>query len=279
MPMPPLPATALGVLLLLAAVATAPFPLEAAQSVGDEPQELVQVEVASVGVDLASAAPLALLHSDWENVLPIWIGEAEAVAIARALQGMTVPRPMTHDLLVGVMETLGGTLEEVRVTEIRDATFYGLLRIRTAGGIREVDTRPSDALALAVRTQARILVAPELLEDVPEVEFLSAEGGNPIVRIRGVTVGASDGEAGWALADPPQGVRVLHAASDVQARGLQRGDVVTRVEGRATREPLDFLEAMRDQRGTGAVSVTRIRDGAEDTIQLPPRRGPARTGQ
>jgi uncharacterized protein len=279
MPMPPLPATALGVLLLLAAVATAPFPLEAAQSVGDEPQELVQVEVASVGVDLASAAPLALLHSDWENVLPIWIGEAEAVAIARALQGMTVPRPMTHDLLVGVMETLGGTLEEVRVTEIRDATFYGLLRIRTAGGIREVDTRPSDALALAVRTQARILVAPQLLEDVPEVEFLSAEGGNPIVRIRGVTVGASDGEAGWALADPPQGVRVLHAASDVQARGLQRGDVVTRVEGRATREPLDFLEAMRDQRGTGAVSVTRIRDGAEDTIQLPPRRGPARTGQ
>lgn len=279
MPMPPVPAAALGSFLLLAAVATAPTPLEGAQSGGDEPQDLVRVEVASVGVDLASAAPLALLHSDWENVLPIWIGEAEAVAIARALQGMTVPRPMTHDLLVGVIETLGGTLEEVRVTEIRDATFYGILRIRTAEGIREVDTRPSDALALAVRTQARILVAPALLVDIPEVEFLSAEGGNPIVRIRGVTVGASDGEAGWALADPPQGVRVLHAASEVQARGLQRGDVVTRVEGRATREPLDFLEAMRDQRGTGAVSVTRVRDGAEDTIQLPPRRGPARTGQ
>lgn len=248
-----------------------------------ESRQLVQVEVASVGVDLASAAPLALLHSDWENVLPIWIGDAEAVAIARALQGVSVPRPMTHDLLVGVMETLGGTLEEIQITEIREATFYGVLRIRTAGGIREVDTRPSDALALAVRTRARIFVAPELLENIPEVEFLSAEGGNPIVRVRGITVGAIEGESrrsgSGAAAGATQGVRVLHAASEVEARGLQRGDVVTRVADRATRQPLDFLEAMRDQRDAGAIQVTRIRDGAEDTIQLPPRRGPARTGQ
>lgn len=246
-------------------------------------RQLVQVEVASVGVDLASATPLALLHSDWENVLPIWIGDGEAVAIARALQGSTVPRPMTHDLLVGVIATLGGSLEEVRVTEIRDATFYGVLRIRTAGGVLEVDSRPSDALALAVRTQARILVAPELLEDIPEVEFLSAEGGSPIVRVRGITVGGTEGgmrpQGGAATPEGSRGVRVLHTASEIEARGLQRGDVITRVGDRATPEPLDFLEAMRDQRDAGAIQVIRIRDGAEDTIQLPPRRGPARTGQ
>ncbi len=240
-----------------------------------EARQMVSVEVASVGVDLATAAPLALLHSDWENVLPIWIGDGEAVAIARALQGMSPPRPMTHDLLVGVMETLGGTLEEVRITEVREATFYGILRIRTAGGVREVDTRPSDALALAVRTGARILVAPELLTEVPEVEFLSAEGGSPIVRVRGITVGAIDPDAPRQAGE---GVRVLHAAPEVEARGLRRGDMVTRVDDRPTRQPLDFLEAMRD-RQAGAIRLVRVRDGEEGEIQLPPRREPARTGE
>ena len=279
MSMQPTPAAALRASALLLILGLTPLAGAAQQ----ESRQLVQVEVASVGVDLASATPLALLHSDWENVLPIWIGDAEAVAIARVLQGTSVPRPMTHDLLVGVIATLGGSLEEVRITEIRDATFYGVLRIRTAGGVREVDSRPSDALALAVRTQARILVAPELLEDIPEVEFLSSEGGSPIVRVRGITVGGSEGETrrqgGGAAPEGTQGVRVLHAAAEVEARGLRRGDVIIRVADRATREPLDFLEAMRDQREAGAIQVIRIRDGAEETIRLPPRRGPARTGQ
>lgn len=238
----------------------------------------VTVQVASVGVDLASGEPLALLHSDWEALLPIWIGEIEAVAIARALQGVEVPRPMTHDLLVDVVAALGGTIEELEVAAIREATYLGILRIRTADGVREVDTRPSDGLALAVRTGARIRVARPLLEGAPDVDFLSSEGGAPIVRIRGITAGSPrDGDAARFDLPDRDGVVVLHVTSAIEARGLRRGDLVVRAAGAEVRNPSDLLEALT-RTGSGGVEIVRLRDGTEETIQVPPRRGPGRVG-
>jgi uncharacterized protein len=224
--------------------------------------DFVEVDVASVGVELQSREPLALLHSEWEQVLPIWIGELEASAIAQALQGVDFPRPLTHDLLVSVMGTLDGTLEEVRVTELRGGTYIGVLVVRTPDGVHEIDTRPSDGLALAVRTNARILVARNLLEEAPDLDFIAAAGGEPVIRYRGVTLGP--------------GAEVLHVTAEVERRDLRRGDRITAVRDRAIDNPIAFLEIALDQ--SSSFPVDRVRDGEVETILLPAPRQPGRIG-
>ncbi len=263
-----LPAMGAGLMLGAGlAVSAATAPPAGAQLADDA---FIEVEVASIGVELYSREPLALLHSDWNEVLPIWIGEIEAAAIIQALQGVDFPRPLTHDLLVSVIDELNGTLEEVRVTELRQNTYFGLLRIRTPDGMREIDTRPSDALALAVRTNARILVHRELVELAPELDFIAASGGAPVVRLRGVTLGSPAG--GRA------GAEVLHVTPEIEARGLEAGDRILEVAGEAIDGPFEFLETIMEVRGSSSIEVLRSRDGVEETILLPPPRGEVRIG-
>jgi uncharacterized protein len=250
--------------IVLALVPTA-MPAQAQDATG----AYVTVEVATVGVELTTGAPLALLRSGWDEVLPIWIGEVEAQAIARALAGTEVPRPMTHDLMVGVITRLGGTLEEIRVTELRDETFLGLLRIRTATGVEEVDTRPSDALALAVRTGARVRVARALLANLPDLDFMSVEGGGSVARIRGITVGESDAP----------GVEVLHLATGFTGRGLEVGDRIVSVEGNAVASPAALVRAVAGRPASQGLAVERERDGRTEEVRLPPRSGPPVVGE
>jgi uncharacterized protein len=241
----------------------APAPLLAQEA----PPEFVTVEVATVGVELSTGAPLALLRSGWAEVLPIWIGENEAAAIARAVTSTPMPRPMTHDLMVGMLGRLGATLEEVRVTELRDDTFIGLLVLRVDGGLVEVDARPSDALALAVRTGARVQVARALLANLPDLDFISLEGAGSVARIRGITVGEAEG-----------GVAVLHMAPEVAGRGLEPGDRIRSVAGRPVASPSDLVQGVARFPENATIEVERVRDGSVETVRLLPRRPPDRVG-
>ncbi len=113
---------------------------------------------------MPSNNPIVLLReSDGERYLPIWIGAVEATAIAFAQQGVVPPRPLTHDLLKDILEATGNVLSEVRITEMSDGVFYALLVLDT--GI-EIGARPSDSIALALRTGARIVCAEELLDEI-----------------------------------------------------------------------------------------------------------------
>ena len=96
--------------------------------------------------------------------LPIWIGPAEADAIAVKLQDLSVPRPLTHDLLRTVIDVLGGSIRRIEVTDLNNDTFFAKIHIDVGGEIKEIDCRPSDAVALAVRVDVRIFVAEEVLE-------------------------------------------------------------------------------------------------------------------
>jgi bifunctional DNase/RNase len=121
-----------------------------------------QLEVIGVRVEMPSNTPIVLLRdSESGKYLPIWIGAGEASAISLAQQGVVPPRPLTHDLLADVITTLGASVAEVRITELRDGVFYACVSF--ADG-REVSARPSDAIALALRTGAGIVGAPEVLE-------------------------------------------------------------------------------------------------------------------
>ena len=127
---------------------------------------MVEVRLSAVRVDLQSNTPVLLLTEaeGLGRTLPIFIGAPEATAIAFAIQGVTPPRPMTHDLLRDVVEALGAHLERVVITELRSATYYAELQLQRGDGPLSVSSRPSDAVALAVRMGSPLYVADDLME-------------------------------------------------------------------------------------------------------------------
>ena len=122
-----------------------------------------EVDVMGVRVEMPSNQPIVLLREvTGERYLPIWIGAVEATAIAFAQQGVVPPRPLTHDLLKDVLEATGNQLAEVRITDVKDGVFYALLVFASG---TEVSARPSDSIALALRTGTKIVCAEEVLDD------------------------------------------------------------------------------------------------------------------
>ncbi|MDP9318650.1 MAG: bifunctional nuclease family protein, partial [Actinomycetota bacterium] len=101
---------------------------------------------------------------------PIWIGHPEAAAILMKLQGTPTPRPMTHDLVTDMLGELNASVSRVAVTELRENTFYAQITLQVNGSEIEIDSRPSDAIALAVRADAKIFVADEVIDD-SAIEF------------------------------------------------------------------------------------------------------------
>ena len=123
-----------------------------------------EVTVAGVTIDPASKSPVVVLREpETGNVVPIWIGLLEANAIALALEGTELPRPMTHDLMKSILQVTGTRLRSVEIADIRENTYFALLHIERNGESVLVDARPSDAIALALRCGARIMVSETVL--------------------------------------------------------------------------------------------------------------------
>ena len=136
------------------------------------------MELLGVRVELPANTPVVMLREDGaasSRVLPILIGGPEASAIHSAMEGIVPPRPLTHDLMVNVLQALSASLEKVVITDVREHTFYAELHLTTPGGALVVSSRPSDAIALAVRTDAPIFAAESLLDEAA-VEVPDDEG-------------------------------------------------------------------------------------------------------
>ena len=125
-----------------------------------------EAEVKALLVEPMNNSPVILLKDrNSTKAMPIWIGEAEAMSIALELQGQTFPRPLSHDLMKELLEALGGTLERVVISNLKEGTFYATLYVRTPDGeVKEIDARPSDSVALALRTRSPIYIADEVFE-------------------------------------------------------------------------------------------------------------------
>jgi bifunctional DNase/RNase len=118
-----------------------------------------------VSFDMVGKQPIVLLKTaDGNRFLPIWIGHPEAAAILMRLQAKETPRPMTHDLFTDVLGTIGAEIVQIAVTDLRDNTFYARITLRSDGSTYEIDSRPSDAIALAVRCDAPIFAADDVIE-------------------------------------------------------------------------------------------------------------------
>lgn len=126
---------------------------------------LIEVKVQSLGLDRNTNNPVVILREcEGSRILPIWIGPGEASAIAVQMASMEFPRPLTHDLLAAVLGGLGGTLERINITRMEGDTYYAEMIIRRNGEVFSVDARPSDSIAVALRTDARIFADQDLLE-------------------------------------------------------------------------------------------------------------------
>jgi uncharacterized protein len=244
-------------LLMLAAVCTAcscarHAPPDPAAEVG--PGE-IEVKVVSVGIDDTTQARFVMLSSvDQEHQLPILVGDREADAIARALQGVQLERPFTHDLMKAIIQANGERVDCVSISDLRDEVYYATIYMN--GGKTKIDSRPSDAIALAANFGAPIFVASKLFEnEAPRT-----------ATAMGITVE----ELTPPLAQyfhASRGVLIADLDASAARNGIERGDIITQVGMHAVGSPAEFArEASTEAGGTVVLRVSH--DGAEHNVSF-----------
>jgi len=250
--------------------------------------EMVQVKVQRVGFDPVSRSPVILLLDEAKTrLMPIWIGQAEARAIELELRGEPAPRPLTHDLLKNILVQVGVEFEKVVVNELKDSTYYARIHLSRAGVPLEIDSRPSDAIALALRFERPIFVAKGLLESAfaVEAENQQARHGPASVHIAGLTVQDISADlARYFQLDDTSGVLVadVDTAGQIGQIGqpgtvreqLQRGDIILTVAGQTIHNIAEFQDKMGGQANQPgesgqAVAMQIQRDGKAFGISFP----------
>ncbi len=139
---------------------------------------MIEMNVQGITLDPVTNMPIVVLKGkDSNDVLPIWIGVFEANAIAMQLEGVSRPRPMTHDLITNLIKEMSGRVEYIHIHDLRDNTYYAEISIIKDGEVLKIDARPSDAINIALRTGAPIFVSPEVLKEasVEEKEEIHEE--------------------------------------------------------------------------------------------------------
>jgi bifunctional DNase/RNase len=133
---------------------------------------MIEMNIKGLMVDPITNMPIIILRDpDGDKVLPIWVGVFEANAIALQIENIQTPRPMTHDLLRNVIQDLQATVEKVVVYDLKENTFYAMIHLQTPAGQVTIDARPSDAIALALRTRAPIMVEEKVIDNAKTVDF------------------------------------------------------------------------------------------------------------
>ncbi len=144
--------------------------------------QLVPMSIKGLMLDPVSNSPIVVLKDEAEKFfLPIWVGIFEANAIALQLENVTTPRPMTHDLLRNMISELDARVIRVVINDLRDSTFFAQIRLITGERTLELDARPSDAIALALRTEAPIFVAQSVLD---QAQTITPDGDDPDEKVK-----------------------------------------------------------------------------------------------
>lgn len=227
----------------------------------------VRMEVRRVVMDPANQTPVVVLEGEG-RLLPIWIGTAEAASIALALEGKPLPRPNTHDMVRNLLQGLGAALERVTITELRDSTYFAVITVKAGQRRIPVDSRPSDAIAVALRTGAPIYATAEVLSG----SLPSDDPDRPHGFTRTMGMHLQDLTAELAklfAAKLREGVLVSHveSGSPASALGFRRGDVIVGVGGKTVRNTRELETVLRSP----APHAFRIRrDGEPVTLVMSP---------
>jgi len=257
-------------LLLLAAVVAAcscgRSPFNSSASAKPSPDD-VRVQVARVGFDDQTGSNYVLLLDETESrELPIMIGESEATAILLALHGIKPQRPFTHELIRSIIGQTGNSVDRIVIGDMRDEIYFATIYMD--GGRYTIDSRPSDAIALAMNMNAPIYVNNKLFE-LSSTMGLGAGGKIPnTARALGLTVEqlTPDLASAFGQADA-RGVLVSEVDPSAQKAGVARGDIVVKVGDREVKALDDFSRDAASIK-SGAVTLTLDRDGSSRTITL-----------
>ncbi len=230
-------------------------------------EEMLQVQVRHVGFDRQANSPVVILEdANQARFLPIWIGAFEARAIAMELEGIPPPRPLTHDLMKNILEQVGVQFQKIVVSALKENTYYARIHLTSADGHVEIDSRPSDAIALALRFDRPIFVAPGIFEKAGAAlptsprPPISAKVGS--VEVQNLTAELAD----YFHLPNADGVLVTDSA---HRRGeLQRGDIILALDGERVRNVSDFRKRMQSEDRTVRLLVRRA--GRDVGIRLTP---------
>ncbi len=221
------------------------------------------MEVHNVGFDSAARSPVVVLEDhDRRVALPIWIGAAEAQAIALQIQGISTPRPMTHDLIKTMLDSTGVEFRRVVIGEIKQGAYLARIHLHAGSKDLEIDSRPSDAIALAVRFQRPIFVATTLLKGEPAVD-LTRHAATATATYAGITAqNLTDDMAEFFHVPTGSGVVVANIAV-ATPDGLQRGDVVLQIDGDTVTGVGDFERKLRNLPSGRPARLTVQRGGEQ----------------
>ncbi len=232
--------------------------------------EEVEVEVRTIAFDQSSNSPVVLLHStDRGKALPIWVGAFEAQAIAMEIEGVSGPRPLTHDLMKTLVEQLHGDLERVVIEDLREHTYYATIYLRSGGAEVRVDSRPSDAIALALRFERPIFVSGTLLSGDAAVPVPGEKLAAVVTHLWGLTLqDVTETLAEFFAAGDARGVLVSDVTPEAEARGVRRGDVIRAVNGTAVGSLADLQAQAETLAGGRSVRLGVGRDGVPIDVLL-----------
>lgn len=244
-------------LLIVCCTLGTALPLRAARDSGS-----VETMVKAVTLDPASNAPVVILETVGDKkLLPIWIDLPEARAIARELERISPPRPLTHDLIRNLLNALGAKLRRVTITELRNNTYFALLSLDLRGETLEIDSRPSDAIAVALRMKAPIYATMEVLAKAKPLPAPDSrnEGARQKLGLQPQDLTAElaalldlSSQHGVLVADVAPGSPAANA-------GLQRGDILIKANGQALQSAADLNAAVQAVKAPAQIIFEVIR--------------------
>lgn len=241
---------------------------------GSSDRELLAVDVKGVVIDPESQSPILLLvDPDSEMGLPVWIGLSEARAITLGLEDITPPRPLTHDLTKRMLDLLDASVERVVISDLKDNTYYAILNLRAGRRTWEVDSRPSDAVALALKFDAPLFLSRGLVQKGVLIDLRSSEAGMSVERSYGFVFQELSPEvARYFGFGKEKGVIVTEVTpkSRAEEAGLQKGDILVRLGRKTVAGGEDVQRALGEKGRSSPVRIEVYRAGKVLSLKIMP---------
>ena len=230
----------------------------------------METRIKTVALDPNSQLPVVILESLADkNLLPIWVDIAEARAIALELEQVKPPRPLTHDLLRNILNRLGATLQRVVITDLRNGTYYALLHLRSKDQDLQIDARPSDAMALALKMNAPVFVASEVFAKAKAVPA-SRRAEETRLKLGVESQDLTPELAALFNVGVPSGIVVaaVAAASPAALAGIERGDIITGANASAIKSTGDLEILMATIKAPAKMTLQIIKKGKPVTVHI-----------
>jgi len=234
----------------------------------------VEMKVKRVMLDPITKSPVVILENTKDKkLIPIWIGEQEALSIAMELEKVTTPRPLPYDLIRNILQGLGTTLRRITITDLRNNTYFANLTLKLKDQEFQIDSRPSDAIALALKMKAPIYASPQLLAKAKELPA-AEKPGEDVRKVMGIQAQDLNSELASLLdLQVKNGVLVadVELGSPASKAGVQRGDIILKVNDKTIHKVADLESLFQSLKRAGQLKMEISRKGktASVTVDLP----------